>query len=458
MLGELFLAFPALRGLLDDADPEWVAAMFPPTAFTAEGRAAQQAALTDTRVAQPALGLASAAAHRLLTTLGVRPDCTAGHSYGELTALWAAGAYDTKTLLRLSARRGEAILGGGRGDPGAMAAVVATPERVRDLARGAGVVVANHNAPEQSVISGPTEAVDAAVAALLSAGVQARRLPVACAFHSPQLAAAREEFAAELSAAQVSAPAFPVWSGATARPYQRDASAVRVILADQVAAPVRFVEQIEDMYAAGVRTFVEAGPGRVLTGLVGHILGGRPHTAVALDVPGEPGLARLPHVLARLAAAGVPIDPEALFRGRTTLLPAAAPRRPGWLVDGHLVRTADGAFLPGGLRPARRVDTRRGDERAAPMGGIASGTASGTASGDVARQDAVLEYLRVSRELVVAQRDVVLRYLGEAAAVGQAAPVAPTAPLYTAPLAGEGAPSKLPKPPRHRRPWSRRSS
>ncbi len=101
--------------------------------------------------------------------------------------------------------------------------------------------------------------------------------------------------------------------------------------------------------------------------------------------------------------------------GVRTLLPAAAPRRPGWLVDGHLVRTADGAFLPGGLRPARRVDTRRGDEGAAPMGGIASGTApvrSGTAPGDVARQDAVLEYLRVSRELVVAQRDVVLQVLG----------------------------------------------
>ncbi|KOG43933.1 erythronolide synthase [Streptomyces decoyicus] len=444
MLGELFLAFPALRGLLDVADPEWVAAMFPPTAFTAEGRAAQQAALTDTRVAQPALGLASAAAHRLLTTLGVHPDCTAGHSYGELTALWAAGAYDIGTLLRLSACRGEAILGAAGDDPGAMAAVVATPERVRGLAQGAGVVVANHNAPEQSVISGPTDAVDAAVAALLGAGVQARRLPVACAFHSPQLAAAREALAAGLSAAQVSAPAFPVWSGATARPYEREASAVRAMLADQVAAPVRFVEQIEDMYAAGVRTFVEAGPGRVLTGLVGHILGGRPHTAVALDVPGESGLARLPHVLARLAAAGVPIDPEALFRGRTALLPATAPRRPGWLVDGHLVRTADGACLPGGLRPARRVDTWRGGEGTAPTDGIASGTASGTAPGDAARQDAVLEYLRVSRELVVAQRDVVLRYLGEAPAVGRTAPVAgPAASSYTAPLADEaGAPAE----------------
>ncbi|MEU9116761.1 SDR family NAD(P)-dependent oxidoreductase [Streptomyces sp. NPDC048483] len=398
MLGELFLAFPTLRTLLDGAVQDVVAAMYPPTAFTAEQRTAQHAALTDTRIAQPALGLASAAAHRLLTTLGVRPDCAAGHSYGELTALWAAGAYGTEALLRLSTRRAEAILGAAGDDPGAMAAVVAGPDRVRDLTGGTGVVVANHNAPEQSVISGPTDAVEAAVAALDTAGVEARRLSVACAFHSPQLNGAQQELAAELAATQVSAPAFPVWSGATARPYHPEASAVRATLAGQVAEPVRFMEQIEDMYAAGVRTFVEAGPGRVLTGLVGRILGERPHTAVALDVPGEPGLARLPHVLGRLAAAGVPIDPEALFRGRTQPLPATAPRRPGWLVDGHLVRTADGACLPGGLRPARRVEVP---------------AASGTGSD---RDAAVLEYLRGARELVTAQRDVVLRYLGETAA------------------------------------------
>ncbi|WP_190142482.1 type I polyketide synthase [Streptomyces glebosus] len=451
MLGELFLAFPALRGLLDDADPDCVAAMFPPAAFTPEHRAAQQAALTDTRVAQPALGLASAAAHRLLTTLGVRPDCTAGHSYGELTALWAAGAYDTEALLRLSARRGEAILSAAGDDPGAMAAVVAAPDRVRELTRDTGVVVANHNAPEQSVISGPTDAVEAAVAALRTAGAEARRLPVACAFHSPQLAAARDTLAAELAATEVTAPALPVWSGATARPYAHEASAVRGTLADQVAAPVRFVDQVEDMYAAGARTFVEAGPGRVLTGLVGQILGERPHTALALDVPGESALARLPHVLARLAAAGVPVDPEALFRGRAQPLPDTPPRRPGWLVNGHTVRTADGACLPGGLRPARRVDSRgseedvvrrEGGQRAGLDGGGAA-PGGGVASGGVARHDVVLEYLRTTRELVAAQRDVVLRYLGESAVppaqVVEAASVQEWAVSPTAEVAGAGA-------------------
>ncbi|MFI0902775.1 SDR family NAD(P)-dependent oxidoreductase [Streptomyces sioyaensis] len=438
MLAELFTAFPALRALLDGADPQWTAAMFPPAAFTAGQRTAQQAALTDTRVAQPALGLASAAAHRLLTTLGVRPDCTAGHSYGELTALWAAGAFDTEALLRLSARRAEAIRTAAGDDPGAMAAVAAAPDRVAELTGGTGVVVANHNAPAQSVLSGPTDAVDRAVAALHTAGVDARRLPVACAFHSPQLAAAREALAAELDTTAVSAPAFPVWSGATARPYDGAPAALRRTLAGQVAAPVRFVDQIEDMYAAGVRTFVEAGPGRVLTGLVGQILGERPHTAVPLDVPGESALARLPHVLARLAAAGVPLDPEALFHGRTQILPDTAPRRPGWLVDGHVVRTADGACLPGGLRPARRVDTP-GDTAAAVHEGHA-------AAGGLVRQDAVLEYLRTTRELVAAQRDVVLRYLGDSAASGPVPAAQRAVPSYPAPAVAQ-APAEATAPP-----------
>ncbi|WP_326586828.1 SDR family NAD(P)-dependent oxidoreductase [Streptomyces sp. NBC_01294] len=485
MLSELFMAFPALRGLLDEAPGAVVSAMFPSAAFTAEGRAAQRASVTDTRVAQPALGLAGAAVHLLLGELGVRPDCVAGHSYGELTALWAAGAYDTDSLLRLSARRAEAIVAAAGADPGAMAAVSAAPEEVREIAARAGCVVANHNAPRQCVISGPTAAVAAAVAALREAGLSAEPIPVACAFHSEVVAGAATALAAELAGTAVTAPGIPVWSNTTAGPYPASAEGVRSLAAGQVAEPVRFVEQVEAMYAAGVRTFVEAGPGRVLSGLVGRILRDRPHTVVPLDVPGEHGLLRLVTALAELAAAGVPVAPEALFRGRTSRLPDRAPRRPGWLVDGHLVRTADGTPVAGGLRPARRVSptvawgspaapaTEAGagavvgagagagagavagadgaagagagaDRGAAPLRGrrprtpapqtpaglelpgagwpAGAGTGAGTGSAaEVAagsttaadrRDEAVLEYLRGTRELVEAQRDVLLGYLG----------------------------------------------
>ncbi|MFE9561505.1 SDR family NAD(P)-dependent oxidoreductase [Streptomyces sp. NPDC006487] len=355
MLGELFTSFPPLRELLEAAPGGVVSAMFPPAAFTAQGRTAQRAAVTDTRVAQPALGLAGSAAHLLLGELGVRPDCVAGHSYGELTALWAAGVWDQESLLRLSARRAEAILAAAGTDPGSMAAVTAAPEEVREIAARAGCVIANHNAPRQCVISGPAAAVADAVAALREAGLTAAPLPVACAFHSEVVAGAATALAEELAGTELADATVPVWSNTTAGPYPLTADAVRDLVARQVAEPVRFVGQVEHMYAAGVRTFVEAGPGRVLSGLVGRILGDRPHTVVPLDVPGEHGLLRLVTALAELAAAGVPVEPEALFRGRTSRLPERAPRRPGWLVDGHLVRTRDGNPVPGGLRPARRV-------------------------------------------------------------------------------------------------------
>ncbi|MFD3330641.1 SDR family NAD(P)-dependent oxidoreductase [Streptomyces sp. NPDC058701] len=455
MMGELFTAFPALRALLDEAPDAVVSAVFPPSAFTVPGRAAQRAAVTDTRVAQPALGLAGSAAHRLLGALGVRPDCVAGHSYGELTALWAAGAYDTGSLLRLSACRAEAIVAAAGADPGTMAAVAAAPEEVREIAARTGCVVANHNAPRQCVVSGPTAAVNGAVAALRAAGLTAEPIPVACAFHSPVVAGASGALAAELARTELRPAAVPVWSNTTAGPYPAAPDGVRSLLARQVAEPVRFAEQVEAMYAAGVRTFVEAGPGRVLSGLVGRVLRGRPHTSVPLDVPGEHGLLRLVSALAELAAAGVPVAPEALFRGRTGRLPERAPRRPGWLVDGHLVRTADGTPVAGGLQPARRIHATAGLPAAdRPFGGPgkpATGTAAGMpgahasaepaataagrpagvpapaargggaapAGGDGARDAAVLEYLRGSRALVEAQRDVLLGYLG-AAPVGRA--------------------------------------
>ncbi|WP_443056138.1 SDR family NAD(P)-dependent oxidoreductase [Streptomyces sp. NBC_00239] len=419
MLGDLYVAFPRLRALLAQAPAPVVAAMFPPAAFTPQERSAQRDAVTDTRVAQPALGLAGTAVHLLLGSLGVRPDCTAGHSYGELTALWAAGSFDTAALLRLSGRRATAILESAGADPGAMAAVTAAPEQVREIAERAGCVIANHNAPSQCVLSGPTPAVEAALESLRAAGLRGERIPVACAFHSEVVAGAADALATELAGTRVAGPSVPVWSTATARPYTAEPAEVRELLARQVAEPVRFVDQIEAMYASGVRTFVEAGPGRVLTGLVGRILDGRPHTVVACDVPGEPGLRQLLSALAELAAAGVPIDPEALFKGRTALLPDRAPRRPGWLVDGHLVRTADGSPVAGGLQPARRVRLPEG-VGAADRDPV---RAQGSEATD-RREAAVLEYLRCARELVAAQRDVLLGYLG---IEPTAAPVRPEA-------------------------------
>ncbi|WP_405845405.1 SDR family oxidoreductase [Streptomyces sp. NBC_01518] len=407
MLADVFIAFPELQHYLhlgrDHAD-----ALYPPTAFDDTARDRQQAGLTDTRVAQPALGIAGLAAHALLTEAGVRPDMAAGHSYGELVALCAAGAIAPEALLELSAERAAAILEAtGADDPGTMAAVAAGAEDVEQALKAAdapdSVVIANHNSPRQTVISGPTEAVATAVRLLRDAGLGAKRIPVACAFHSPLVAGAGERFAEALAQRPVLTPEFPVWSNRTAAPYGEDADAVRAELAAQIGSPVGFVAEIEAMYEAGARIFVEAGPGSVLTRLVDQILGDRPHRTVACEPNQNSGLRGWLDALAQLAVAGLPVRTGWLFNGRDAVDAARTPvpSRPGWTVDGQLVRTAAGALLPGALAPARRVVETTVTTN--PQGG---------APVEANRDALISEFLRTSREMVAAQRDVLLTYFG----------------------------------------------
>ncbi|MFK4263430.1 SDR family NAD(P)-dependent oxidoreductase [Streptomyces milbemycinicus] len=434
MFADLFVAFPELHGHARLARSH-ASALHPPAAFDEPERAAQRARITDTRVAQPTLGVVGLAAHSLLAAAGVRPDMAAGHSYGELVALSAAGALDPSALLELSAERASAILDAAQAagpEPGTMAAVTATREDVERVLRHGGlaaqVVAANHNAPRQTAISGPRREVDTAVGLLRDAGYPVKRLQVACAFHSPLVATAGERFAKSLARQPIHPPEYPVWANRTATPHGSGPDAIRAELAAQIGAPVRFVEQIEAMYEAGARIFVEAGPGTVLTRLVGEILGDRPHRAIAFEgrragaravnggvgvgvgvggSPGPRGLYGFLDALAQLAVAGLPVRTGWMFRGRDAVNAgrAPAPKRPGWTVDGQLVRTAAGELLPGALAPARRVE---------------EATVSQTD-----RDALILEFLRTSREMVAAQRDVLLTHLGATPGARPASPVAP---------------------------------
>ncbi|WP_223165360.1 type I polyketide synthase [Lentzea indica] len=383
MLLDLVTAFPRLQ---DFVDPRYERVMYPPAALTAEDVSKQRAEITDTRNAQPALGIAGLMVTALLESVGVRPDLAGGHSYGELVALAAAGVFAPAELLDLSAARAEAMLEAVGEDPGTMAAVTATVAEVEALLPP-DVVVANHNAPDQVVISGPTEAVHKAVETLRAAGLTVKNIPVAAAFHSPLMAGARDRFAARLAAMSIGEMHFPVWSNVSAAPH----ADVRDGLSAQLAGRVRFVDQIESMYAAGARIFVEAGPGGVLTSLVGKTLGDRPHQALRCD-----DHVTFLRTLAELAVAGVEVDAAPLFEDRAE--PATAvPPRPRWYVDGGLVRDANGDALPGGLRPATEFPTLR----------MGSG---------LGRDEIVEKFLDGMRDAVSAQRDVLLSYLGNAPA------------------------------------------
>ncbi len=435
MLAELFVAFPEI-GYPLQLGRRWADTLFPPAAFDPDGARRHELRLQDTRVAQPALGIVGLGVHHLLSRLGVPVGMLAGHSYGELVALCAAGAFDAAVLLELSEARAEAIVAAVGDDPGTMAAVLGSSAQVEGVLKAAGlsgqVVVANHNSPRQVVISGPTALVERGVTELTAAGHPSKRLSVGCAFHSPVVAGAGERLAKALSGHTLRDLSTPVWSNRTASAYPQQADDVRAELAAQVEAPVRFADQIESMYAAGARVFVEAGPGQVLTGLVGAILGDRPHVAVACDNPAAPGLPGFLAAMATLAVAGVRLRTGWLFSGRDAndVANTTPPPQPGWTVDGHLVRTADGACLPGGLAPARRVTL---------AGVVPAG--DGNRNGDAL----ISEFLRASQDMVAAQRDVLLTYLGAQPGARLPATSRP-APLLAEPAAAVAAPATAPAP------------
>jgi acyl transferase domain-containing protein/NAD(P)H-dependent flavin oxidoreductase YrpB (nitropropane dioxygenase family) len=404
-LADLYVAFPELRQYLD-IGRRWTDRMFPSAVFDAEREREQSDLLRDTRAAQPTLGMQGLAVSHLLDRIGVRPDMCGGHSYGELVALCVAGSWEPATLLRMSEARAEAMLSSIEGDAGTMAAVNATPERITAVLGASGltgdITLANLNAPDQVALSGATPAIEAAVSALRKEGVTARPIPVACAFHSPLVAPASEKFANMLAGQVMHSPEVPVWSNVTAQPHSSDPGSIRALLAAQVSAPVRFADQVEAMYEAGARIFVEAGPGRVLTNLVGSVLGDRKYLAVGCDGPTGQGLRAFLVTVAQLACAGVPVNPRWLFAGRKMSDPVAAGRngRPFWTVNGNLVRDRNGSFLPGANTPAR------------PIKELATSTSDSAPAPD--REALLAEYLRASRDMVTAQRDVMLSFLGQA--------------------------------------------
>ena len=314
---DLVCAFPEAHAAVAEADQAFEGParlsdrIYPPPAFDHTVRARQQTELTRSEVAQPALGAVSLAMLHVLERFVQPPDFVAGHSYGELVALRAAGRIDDETLGKLSVLRGR-LMSDESITRGAMLAVQAPP---RDIARclsreNIDAVVANRNSPTQGVVSGDVEAIEQAERACASRCWRTTRLAVSGAFHSKLMAEAHTKFRTALDAVTLEAGAIPVYSNCTARAYPDDPCATRDLLAKQLIAPVDFLGEIQNLHAAGARVFVEVGPRNVLTGLVRAILGERRYDVMALDASGgaRSGLADLARVLSHLAALGQAVD------------------------------------------------------------------------------------------------------------------------------------------------------
>ncbi|HXF98236.1 MAG TPA: ACP S-malonyltransferase [Gaiellaceae bacterium] len=228
--------------------------------------------LVDTEVQQPALVTTSLAILAALRERGVVPDAVVGHSVGEFSALAAAGAVSTEEAIALVRERGIAMAEAARQRPGTMAAILGLEdEEVERLCRKIiGVWPANYNCPGQVVVSGEHEAVDECCAEAESLGARRTvKLKVSGAFHSPLVARAAERLRPAVERVSFREPLAPFVSTVTAKvePAQRLAA----LLVDQLTAPVRFTHAVRELVRDGVTTFVEVGPGNVLSGLLKRI-------------------------------------------------------------------------------------------------------------------------------------------------------------------------------------------
>jgi [acyl-carrier-protein] S-malonyltransferase len=264
---DLYTSYPAAKELFDLADQ---VLGFSLSSIMFEGTAEE---LKETKVTQPAIFTMSVIMAKLLGA-DFKPDLVAGHSLGEFSALTAAGALSFENALILVSKRAMAMQKACEATPSTMAAILSlSDEQVEDICSSVDgiVVAANYNCPGQLVISGEITAIEKACEKATQAG--ARRaiiLPVGGAFHSPLMEPAREELAAAISATVFNTPICPVVQNSVATAVQ-DPEEIKQNLIDQLTAPVKWTQSVQEMITLGATDYIECGPGKTLQGLIKKI-------------------------------------------------------------------------------------------------------------------------------------------------------------------------------------------
>ncbi len=268
--------------------------------------------LRQTDIAQPAIGAISLVMAKILSVFEVFPGMTAGHSFGELTALCAGKRIRENDFLYLSVWRGRLMAAAGGADKGRMLAVKENPDTIaqRIQASGVDVILANKNSPEQGVLSGSSEEIEKIQQICKENRIRTMLLPVAAAFHSRLVSDAAEGFRQKIKSVEILTAAVPVYSNKTAMPYSEIEKEARHLFGEHLVSPVNFMDQIMNMHANGAGVFVELGPKNVLTGLVNSILKGFSFHAFSIDASSgkQNGVYDLAAALCRLGAIGCPVD------------------------------------------------------------------------------------------------------------------------------------------------------
>ena len=292
---ELGINFPQMRQafqlmdkvLIEDNLTPISQIVFPLPTFQEAQKNEQYLTLNKTENTQPAIGTFNMGVYKILEQAGFKPDFVAGHSLGELTALWAAKVLNDEDYLILIKERGQAMAAPSdiNLDPGKMLAVKGYLHQVKYIINEVeNVIIANYNSLGQVVLAGASTAILAIKEQLEKLGLITFLLPVSAAFHTLLMSNAKINFAEAVKKVQFNNPQIPVDSNKTANVYPiYSCDNIKQILVDHIVHPVYFKDEIENIYNAGGKIFVELGAKSILTNLVKNILTDKPHVAVALN-------------------------------------------------------------------------------------------------------------------------------------------------------------------------------
>jgi len=291
---ELVMNFPCLRQtythidslLCEDGLQPLSTVVFPPPVIDKAQRQIQLETLHKTEYAQPAIGVFSAGLYKILQQAGFKPDFIAGHSFGELTALWVAGVLSEEDYLFLAKARGQAMAAPGNPnfDAGGMLAVKGDISQITEVIKNfPQVVIANRNSQKQVVLAGKKNEINQVQELLKNQGFSTFLLGVSAGFHTPLVSHAQKPFAQAVEKVNFNEPQIPVYTNITGECYPQEPHAIQKILKEQLLNQVLFQQEIENIYAAGGYCFVEFGPKNVLTNLVKEILSDKPHIAISVN-------------------------------------------------------------------------------------------------------------------------------------------------------------------------------
>ncbi|WP_413175988.1 SDR family NAD(P)-dependent oxidoreductase [Anabaena azotica] len=289
---ELAVNFPCLREtyiymdklLCEDGLKPLSEVVFPQPVFDQSQKQNQLETLQKTEYAQPGIGVFSAGLYKILQQAGFKADFVAGHSFGELTALWAGGVLSEEDYFFLVKERGKAMATPTEFDAGGMLAVKGNISQVKEIIKDfPQVAIANWNSQHQVVLAGKKAEITKVQNVLKEKGFSTFLLGVSAAFHTPLVSHAQKPFAQAIEKVTFNSAKIPVYTNLTGGFYPNEASAIQKTLKEHLLNQVLFQQEIENIYKAGGYCFVEFGPKNVLTNLVKEILGDKPHIAVALN-------------------------------------------------------------------------------------------------------------------------------------------------------------------------------